>query len=511
MNGFLYTLTLEEPVLANSLGGEPNSANSLFYIPGGLVRGAVIGSYTGAKDSADDTFRDMFLNGKTRFLNAYPLMHGQRTLPIPIKFKKLKYSDAGNFGRIKVDAIDVLKEIWQINVHTQRDAERGRSTADAGAVYRYIALPVGMQFQGVVIGDGAEKVRKFLKDTTILLGKARTAGYGRVRVVVSDLPEHWSEGGQKVSQPENSTQFTLTLLSPSMVRDANGQFSVDITTALGSYIGEIEKIESVSKPEIVGGFNRTWGLPLPQVTAIAAGSVFNITTKNPVTTEKLHRLEANGLGERRAEGFGSLAINLFMPESVADEKWGEIPSETLTMFEAGSEFSKDVMELMLSRLLQRDMDGLILTASRDITDDLKKSTAKDDVVPNSQISRWRVILRDALSRKDEMIEIEDGRQEKYDLVGRMLKLHETENKKRSAAWIKMEKARVNQTSLTRWIEEVLDTVNPLNDILGIESLPERKLGNHLQKVDDAQYRLLLIDAVLARIGKINKGRKVNHA
>jgi len=205
------------------------------------------------------------------------------------------------------------------------------------------------------------------------------------------------------------------------------------------------------------------------------------------------------------------SYNLFMPESVADEKWGEIPSETLTMFEAGSEFSKDVMELMLSRLLQRDMDGLILTASRDITDDLKKSTAKDDVVPNSQISRWRVILRDALSRKDEMIEIEDGRQEKYDLVGRMLKLHETENKKRSAAWIKMEKARVNQTSLTRWIEEVLDTVYPLNDILGIESLPERKLGNHLQKVDDAQYRLLLIDAVLARIGKINKGRKVNHA
>ena len=47
MDGFTYTLTLQEPVLANSLGGDPNSANSLFYIPGGLVRGAAINAYNG--------------------------------------------------------------------------------------------------------------------------------------------------------------------------------------------------------------------------------------------------------------------------------------------------------------------------------------------------------------------------------------------------------------------------------------------------------------------------------
>jgi CRISPR-associated protein Csx10 len=509
MNGFLYTLTLEEPVLANSLGGEPNSANSLFYIPGGLVRGAAISSYTSEKDSANDTFRNLFLNGKTRYLNAYPLMKSQRTLPIPIKFKKPKYSEAGNFGQVKTDAIEALEEIWQINVHTQRDAERGRSTADSGAIYRYIALPVGMQFQGAVIGDGAENVRKFLDKTIILLGKARTAGYGRVRATVSDLPNNWAEGGQ-VSLPEKSTQFTLTLLSPALVRDANGQHSVDIKTALGAHVGEIEKIESVYKTEIVGGFNRTWGLPLPQVIAIAAGSVFTITTKNLVTAEKLRGLEANGLGERRAEGFGSLAVNLSMPELVADEKWSAISPETLPMFESESELPKDVTELMLSRLLRRDMDGLILTASRDATFDLKESASKEDVVPNSQLSRWRVILRDALSRKDESVE-KDGKQEKYDLVGRMLKFYEAENKKRSAAWIKMEKARVNQISLTKWIEEMLKTPAALSDNLGTESLPERRLGNLFQTVDDAEYRLLLIDAVLARIVKINKGRKVKHA
>jgi CRISPR-associated protein Csx10 len=81
MNGLLYTLTLEEPVLANSLGGEPNSARSLFYIPGGLVRGAAINAYPGDKDAADDTFRRLFLDGRTRYLNAYPRRRASAPCP----------------------------------------------------------------------------------------------------------------------------------------------------------------------------------------------------------------------------------------------------------------------------------------------------------------------------------------------------------------------------------------------------------------------------------------------
>jgi len=95
MNGFTYTLTLLEPVLANSLGGEPNSANSLFYIPGGLVRGAAINSYSGKKDAGDDDFRRLFLDGSARFLNAYPLSENGRSLPTPLKYKKPKYFSGG--------------------------------------------------------------------------------------------------------------------------------------------------------------------------------------------------------------------------------------------------------------------------------------------------------------------------------------------------------------------------------------------------------------------------------
>ena len=45
MPGFTYVLELLEPLLANSLAGDANSAQSLPYVPGSLIRGALINVY----------------------------------------------------------------------------------------------------------------------------------------------------------------------------------------------------------------------------------------------------------------------------------------------------------------------------------------------------------------------------------------------------------------------------------------------------------------------------------
>ena len=191
MNGFLFTLTLKEPVLANSLNGEPNSAHSLFYIPGGLLRGAAINAYSGTKDANDESFRRLFLDGRTRYLNAYPLAgEGKRTLPTPRKFKKPKYFESSELSVLSSESILALEEEWQINVHTQRDAVLGHATTEFGAVYRYVALPAGLQLQGAVLTEStvdAEMLSKMLNGKTILLGKARTAGYGSAEVKTEPL------------------------------------------------------------------------------------------------------------------------------------------------------------------------------------------------------------------------------------------------------------------------------------------------------------------------------------
>lgn len=494
MNGFSYTLTLLEPVLANSLGGEPNSAQSLYYIPGGLVRGAAINAYTGVHDSNAEEFRRLFLDGRTRYLNAYPLLADGRSLPTPLLYKKPKYFEASDFGLLQADHIQAVEDVFQINVHTQRDAERGRATAEAGAVYRYIALPAGLRLQGAILAENAQDaalIKNLLDGASLLLGKARTAGYGRVKIEFESLADDWSETTPAMSL--DNQKFTMTLLSPAIVRDANGQCSLDIKPALEARLGiPVKEIKAAAKPEIVGGYNRTWGLPLPQVTAIAAGSVFTVTTQSPLSPGALENLAASGLGERRAEGFGRLAVNLSLPkpDEVKEEDWKLIaaPIENLST-SAGHLGANPTAQLMLKRLLRRELDAKVLHFAREATKTYSGG------VPNSQLSRWRVIVRNALEQRD---------------LPRLQKFCETSKGK--PGWKKMEKARLTfgdqRPRLTEWIESVLEKPETLWPALGLAENEKRRLGTNSLKVEDfnVEYRLRLLDAVLALLAKQNGGQ-----
>lgn len=484
MNGFLYTLTLNEPVLANSLGGEPNSADSLSYVPGGAVRGAFIQAYDQAKDAADDDFRRLFLTGDTCYLNAYPLLDGERSLPIPLKYKKPKYFESSDFGKIG-DKVIALKVISQVNIHTQRDAEKGHATSEAGAVYRYIALPAGMKLQGAVLTQNetdARMLKNMLNGTSILLGKARTAGYGRATFQTQDINPKWREcGGELAATPGT---FNLTLLSSMIVRDENGQVSLELKQALETRLGvKVEIIETIRRAVNIGGFNRTWGLPLPQVAAIAAGSMF--VFKADVSAEKLFQLEATGLGERRAEGFGRVAVNLSLPD-VLD--WVAVEENISPALNGTLPQGDALATLMLTRLLRRDLDEQVIRVARTLTCDYKGG------LPNSQLSRWRIILRDAMPAKD---------------IQRVSEF--CEKAKGKPGWKKMEKTRLflegeKPPRLTEWIESVLAGDKDWQAIWNAHFKLAKKIGSVSISADEFadEYRLRLMDAVLAILSKQNK-------
>lgn len=502
MPGFTYTLTLTEPVLANSLGGEPNSANSLFYIPGGLVRGAAINAYSGTKDAGNDDFRRLFLDGRVRFLNAYPISKNGRALPTPLKFKKPKYFEGGDFSFFENDEIYVLDETWQINVHTQRDAEAGHAKEKAGAVYRYISLPAGLTLEGAVLVDDpkdAEEIKKLLlnETKTVLLGKARTAGYGTARIEIKDL--NLNESGELLSGPVD--QFTLTLLGPAIVRDENGQPALDIATALKVRLGvEVEVTEACQRAEIVGGFNRTWGLPLPQVTAIAAGSFFEV--KASVDAAELEKLQETGIGERRAEGFGRVAVNLHLPKIKEDEPWPDPVSATMDEPEKSTGLAENATaRLMVRRLARKELDEKVIHIARQMTEEYMSKDNKV-TVPNSQLSRWRVVVRNVLDRKDE--------HGKRDLQPLKTFLADSKGK---TGWKKMEKAKVkpgkDRQRLTEWMEEWIEKPAKLQDVLKPQADHRFSLGekNTFTMNDELnlEYRLRLLDAVLAVMAKKNGG------
>jgi CRISPR-associated protein Csx10 len=560
MNGISYTIRLLEPVLANSLAGDVNSACSLPFVPGALIRGIVIQAYleknnSAELDAADPETRRLFFNGATRYLNAYPFVqtYGRRASPVPLSWRKrkgevppheiydlsvapeetgepLESLGQGVCCTLLGESAYGIKYEEQINVHTQRDAKKGRATKEHGAVFRYEALPAGALLAGVILtgsASEADAMKDLIDGRTILLGKARTAGYGQATVETVEVwagnwreaeisptdsdEERRDESGESREdyggdEPEQLSSFTLTFLSDAIVRDEKGQHTLDPLPALRKRLNNQFNLTTgegsiFRQSEVVGGFNRKWGLPLPQVAAIAAGSVFVIKADPPVSVATLRRLEDEGIGERRAEGFGRIAINWHSHSETL--YWQELEQD-LSLDEGQptggevtlSQREKRLAEQFLTRLLRRDLDRQLRDAIH--------ALSINGSIPNSQLSRWRSIARSALA------EVTPARR-----VERLTAFLASEREKASQAWEKMRRARVVHSGiagkedpmrLTEWIQEVLTKEDSPWRWFENSRKPEpRALGDNV-KVEvstelTVEYQIRLIDGVLARKAK----------
>lgn len=570
MMGLEYTIRLEEPVLANSLAGDANSARTLACVPGGLIRGALIGIYLSQNnkskgDTQDDEFRRLFLNGETRYLNAYPIQKDERMLPLPLswvgrkkalaqaelklqsekiynlatrEWKELMADSMGNgeaiedepekvpgeYGRMPADRLYSCDLPLQYNFHTQRDAIPGRATEDFGAVFRYEALPAGLKLQGIILANSRsdlDKIERLLtSQETLFLGKSRTAGYGHVSVEVSSikrLHSGWREGWiwppepdgdeeanetETAEEPRTTQSFILTFLTTAILRDGNGHYTSDPRNALAAHLGcsvnDIEQKKCFLRTEIVGGFNRTWGLPLPQAKAISAGSVFVYHVQAGVEVDRLRKIEERGIGERRAEGFGRVADDLKQPKSLDWSKEESPMLDTLpTVVENGiGADSKNMIDLLLKRLLMQELEARL------------KETVREhwirDEIPNSQLSRWRTVVRGAMAQAEV-----DAKQE---TVKAFFK-HEVE--KRSQAFQKLERARMSDyqhphLSVSQWLKELLKAKSPWPYLNYGTRTPSITLDAYTYSADEnlaVDYILRLIDAVFAHREKLNKPAK----
>jgi CRISPR-associated protein Csx10 len=441
MRYLLFTLTAEQPLLLTSLQGDPNSSVSFSYIPGSVLRGALIGRYQqqGRQfDPADATIRRLFLDGSTRFLNAYPfLTHEGRTvrsLPLPrslfiekgeqllseqatdaydLSAPFTAYSDDGeeeegaapkpypdtprrlNDGYMLRDARDtfVIDTVaLLVNIHNQRHRQYGRGTEDEGAVFRYEAVAPGQHFRTVVICEhdsDADQLRTLLQPKRLWLGGARSAGYGEVTVSDDLILETWRETERSASVMGDILH--LTLLSDLIIRDTIGHYAATLPLdALGQALGgvhlTIDRQRSFQTTTLHGGFNRTWGLPLPQTAALAAGSVFVLHCDPIPTAAAVARLEETGLGERRAEGFGRLAFG-WLPgkRNILVKKPKPIHSTPSTL---QTQAARAVARQMAERLLIQRLDPRLV--------ELVDRYQINGDISNTQLSRLRIIARRAI-------------------------------------------------------------------------------------------------------------------
>ncbi len=538
-----FLLHTQQPLLATSLQGDPNSDVSFSYIPGSMIRGMLIGRYLqrhglqSTDDILDDSkfpdVRRLFFDSNTRYLNAYLYSNDEekpRTLPVPLSWLRRKGDDISKLGSIDVfdfsreqpkqdispkslaesfctvDGEDVIlyKEKRRINIHNQRDRKRGRGIEGSGAVFRYETLDAGQKFQAVILFDEAddvEKIKPLLEPNELWLGGSQSAGYGHIKVDrVIEEPENWHELGTELADPEERCDreiLRITLLSDLILQDEWGQYvaipptdsgSNEISQAINPLTELLEKLLEVKlEPQssyttglIVGGFNRKWGLPLPQVPALAAGSVFVFNHNGQLNPDRILHLENQGIGERRVDGFGRVAVNWLedyprFTASLLDSEtdWTE------PQLEPNSEDSQ-IAKQMAKRLLEQKLERLLL-------EKVNSTQLNPSKMTNSQLSRLMIVARQAIA--------EENQNPVLELLNNLPKNADTQ----------LENTKVNGKAFKKQICEWLD--NPSN-WLDLRNLDVRVASESVppEQVDrlKLEYTLRLIMAVAKQATKESK-------
>lgn len=430
MKAIAITLKTQQPILATSFQGDPNSDVSYPYIPGSMIRGAIIGRYMKQQglqelDLTNNEVRRLFFDANhTRYLNAYLLSQKkERTLPLPLSWFKDKNEEINEnspltvynfsfeqddnmpetpkpvgeyFCRNDGGVIMLYQENRRINIHNLRDRKKGRSTDNQGEIFRYDAIEKDQTFQSVILCEEEDfsKLKDLLTEENLWLGGSRSAGYGHTKINI-ELPESWNEIGISIEKRENDDFLSLTLLSDTVLRNKGGQ-----AVANPNLIKEaVEEVLNITLPQpdqifanstLIGGFNRKWGLPLPQVPALKAGTVIVFKNDNiQINSEQIQYIEAQGIGERREDGFGRVAVNWLYKETLE----ARLPNSSIqSIHPLKTQESRKIAEQMAQRLLEKKLE-------QKLKSQVSCSNLQGDISP-SQLSRLQSVVRQALPNGD---------------------------------------------------------------------------------------------------------------
>ncbi len=531
MKALPITITLTEPLLAPALNGDPNSAVSYPFIPGSLIRGAIAIRLAQSGTDLAATERDLLFNGKTRFLNAYPVGEdGQRSLPTLLSWRRKKeqhplkkvfdLSVGGNpeqgrkvsqpFYAPHNKGVVLYDPEKHFNVHTYRENRvMGRATEGSGAVFRYEAIAPGQTFVGTILFDDEHANEALFDDTPLLLGGSRSTAYGQVTIAPGQVKTDWREVGGQISDiadiPAN-TAFVVTLLSDLLMQNRHGQYTTQLTEAdFTRWFGLLPQGISISqayKAEgMVGGFNRKWGLPLNQVPVLRAGTVFVLKATSNISATIIRTLEEKGVGKRCIEGFGRITIGpkgvdnidgmtVYEPDRKDKNQADEDKPKPVTLPDVNS---RVLAQTMYTRLLSARVDDALAVFVNETVN------LSPQGISSTQLSRLRVKVR------GQLLDMRDNS---------LNDVREWLDKLRSTGRKQYEQARINNEPLLTWLQKRLQKPEDIWSVLGVN--PERIPLAHVDTVDvqnistgqfASQTTLYLIDGVLAKMEKLSKEGK----
>jgi len=363
-----YTIHLCAPVLISSAAGDENIIMSEGYLPGSVLLGMFANHYLQRQKPAtpahqDPRFKSWFLSTDLQFLAGYKINgSGQRSLPIPLSLHFLKSDDVtlrdllfeeeetpaatamprrrkedakhqDGFGLLQNGQFEKVAVATGLTLHHQRtNPLRGRSAESE--IFNYEALQPQQTFAAAIIGE--EKILQAFsawigaKKFAGRLGRSKNTEYGAVAIdfgagVLRPVNETLEPEGIQLDAEEPG--FTLTFLSHVLLCNQHGQFAVDAALLQNYLLTELRRAGLTVLPEqlyvekshvravTIENYVSVWRARRPAALAFQMGSCFACRYDPALgaaglqkLAALLERLQQQGLGNRRQEGFGRVAV-----------------------------------------------------------------------------------------------------------------------------------------------------------------------------------------------------------
>ena len=250
---------------------------------------------------------------------------------------QLKPQRGGYVGPNVVGGLpEYIKTKTSVETHNVVEDQSQRPTSDVGGVFSYQSINQEAALRGELrlrrslleeLEGSDVDWRKRLSSEAYRIGRARKDDYGSVKI-------EFETSVETVKQLESpSEELRVWLLSDLLLRDERLRPMASIARfaqVLGGKLGVTLTLRETPKPDCKDGaprvmdfaarphrtdsWNTTWVLPRPSLVGLSAGSCFVFEIKKDAqfdATEfnnRLREVAANGLGERRAEGYGQMCF-----------------------------------------------------------------------------------------------------------------------------------------------------------------------------------------------------------
>jgi len=351
-----FKLTLQTPVsiVTATLG---NVSESLDFIPGTYLLPhftRVLGRQLGKEFFQAVAYGDFQVSPATIEIN------GERSLPVPKVLVKAKDKNkqgeqpiynrlaqpiegepqtkplrSGFIKNLETNKIVMHEESFKtLLMHNTVEDKYQRPTTDVGGVFSREAIAAGTILRGELRIKSPQITQKLFeelsktKNQTVRLGTSRKDDYGlaELKVFETEAIKDKSDAEKQDSEPEPANPLTVYFESDVLLRNENlrqTKLVEDLAEVLGEKLGmtlseakaENGKISSLIQTRRIESWHEGWGFSRPTLIAMAAGSCVVFEIKNFDSLDKvdieraLQTLGAEGIGERRGEGYGRIRFN----------------------------------------------------------------------------------------------------------------------------------------------------------------------------------------------------------